>query len=158
MHTEAAEVFISWEFGIFLRLLVTLFSFIESKRMHCSYKLHMLYWTQQSNRAVCQGNERSPEVLCPQRRARKKIQSCNTWGNPLHSKGTNFALQVIVEEQWMREKNFIRYKEILPVLHFSSHTIVVPVLFFSAIMSYTYSQFLHPYVFCRLSSKMQIVL
>lgn len=133
---------------------MTLFSFTESKRMHCSYKLHMLCWNRQSNSAVCQGNGRYPEALCSQggKIKKKKIQTHNTWGNLLHSKGINFALQVVVEKQWMRERNFIRNKEILPVLHFSLHMIVGTLLFFSAVMAYPYSQFLKPYLFCRLPS------
>jgi len=37
-------------------------------------------------------------------------------------------------------------------LPFSSHTIVGTVLYFSLMMAYPYSQFLKPYLFCRLSS------
>lgn len=93
-RTEA-DVFISWECGIFLRLFI-----IEIKRMHCSYKLHMFCWNQQTNRAVSQGNKKYAEAFCPQREKlkKKKIQTHNTWGNLLHSKGINFALQVAVEE------------------------------------------------------------
>lgn len=126
MHTRREKFLLPENLAFSLDFLLTLFLFKERKRMHWIYKLHMLCWNQQSNRAVCQGSKRFPRcILSPEGKIRKNIQAHNTWANLLHSKGINFALQVVVEGQWIRERNFIRNKDILPVLHFSKHTSVV---------------------------------
>lgn len=154
MHTHAQrQMFLFPGNAAFsLDFLVTLFSFIESKRMHCSYKLHMFCWNQQSNRAVSQGNKRYPEAFCPQReklKKKKRIQTRNTWGNLLHSTGINFALQVAVEEDWMGKGILSEVRKFFPSFTLVS-TLYLSEYCFS--VQWSYSQFLNPYLFCRLSS------
>lgn len=128
-HTWREKFLLPGNLAFSLDLLLT-FLFKERRRMHWSYKLHMLCWNQQSNRAVCQGSKRFPRCsLSPEGKIRKNIQAYSTWGSLLHSKDINFALQVVAEGQWIRERNFIRNKDIFPVLHFSKHTSVVTELF-----------------------------
>lgn len=126
IHTRREKFLLPGNLAFSSDFLLTFLLFEERKRMHWSYKLHMLCWNQQSNRAVCQGSKRFPScILSPEGKIRKNIYARNTWGNLLHSKGINFALQFVAERQWMRERNFIRNKDILPILYFSKHTSVV---------------------------------
>lgn len=113
MHTWREKFLLPGNLAFSLDFLLTLFLFKERKRMHWSYKLHMLCWNQQSNRAICQGSKRFPRcILSPEGKIRKNIQAHSTWGSLLHSKGINFALQVVAQGQWIRERNFIRNKDI----------------------------------------------